>query len=101
MLASVVENLGASAYLGQAGNIQSKEILAASAWKFQQASCRESQLRGGLGIYGEQWGNRSPLRRRPNSPPTVELSLRTGRAPSSTRRDCSALGSHLPTLGSG
>ncbi len=30
MLASVVENLGASAYLGQAGNIQSKEILAAA-----------------------------------------------------------------------
>jgi hypothetical protein len=29
-LASVVENLGAAAYLGQAGNIQSKEILAAA-----------------------------------------------------------------------
>ena len=29
-LASTVENLGASAYLGQAGNIQSKEILAAA-----------------------------------------------------------------------
>jgi hypothetical protein len=29
-LASVVENLGASAYLGQAGNIKSKEILAAA-----------------------------------------------------------------------
>lgn len=30
MLAANVENLGASAYLGQAGNIQSKEILAAA-----------------------------------------------------------------------
>ena len=30
MLAGVVENLGAAAYLGQAGNIQSKEILAAA-----------------------------------------------------------------------
>ncbi|MFZ0040747.1 MAG: ferritin-like domain-containing protein [Solirubrobacteraceae bacterium] len=30
MLASTVENLGAAAYLGQAGNIQSKEILAAA-----------------------------------------------------------------------
>jgi Ferritin-like domain len=30
MLAAKVENLGASAYLGQAGNIQSKEILAAA-----------------------------------------------------------------------
>ena len=30
MLASVVENLGAAAYLGQAPNIQSKEILAAA-----------------------------------------------------------------------
>lgn len=30
MLAATVENLGASAYLGQAGNIQSKEILAAA-----------------------------------------------------------------------
>ena len=29
-LAGVVENLGAAAYLGQAGNIQSKEILAAA-----------------------------------------------------------------------
>jgi hypothetical protein len=29
-LAATVENLGASAYLGQAGNIQSKEILAAA-----------------------------------------------------------------------
>jgi len=29
-LAAVVENLGAAAYLGQAGNIQSKEILAAA-----------------------------------------------------------------------
>ena len=29
-LAGAVENLGASAYLGQAGNIQSKEILAAA-----------------------------------------------------------------------
>ena len=29
-LASTVENLGASAYLGQAGNIKSKEILAAA-----------------------------------------------------------------------
>ncbi len=30
MLAGAVENLGAAAYLGQAGNIQSKEILAAA-----------------------------------------------------------------------
>jgi hypothetical protein len=30
MLAGTVENLGAAAYLGQAGNIQSKEILAAA-----------------------------------------------------------------------
>ena len=30
MLAATVENLGAAAYLGQAGNIQSKEILAAA-----------------------------------------------------------------------
>jgi hypothetical protein len=30
MLASTVENLGAAAYLGQAGNIKSKEILAAA-----------------------------------------------------------------------
>jgi Ferritin-like domain len=30
ILASAVENLGAAAYLGQAGNIQSKEILAAA-----------------------------------------------------------------------
>ena len=30
MLASTVENLGAAAYLGQAGRIQSKEILAAA-----------------------------------------------------------------------
>jgi hypothetical protein len=30
MLADTVENLGAAAYLGQAGNIQSKEILAAA-----------------------------------------------------------------------
>ena len=30
MLAATVENLGASAYLGQAGNIQSKEILASA-----------------------------------------------------------------------
>ena len=29
-LAATVENLGASAYLGQAGNIKSKEILAAA-----------------------------------------------------------------------
>ena len=29
-LAATVENLGAAAYLGQAGNIQSKEILAAA-----------------------------------------------------------------------
>ena len=29
-LAATVENLGASAYLGQAGNIQSKEVLAAA-----------------------------------------------------------------------
>jgi len=28
--AATVENLGASAYLGQAGNIQSKEVLAAA-----------------------------------------------------------------------
>jgi len=29
-LAATVENLGAAAYLGQAGNIQSKEVLAAA-----------------------------------------------------------------------